>query len=68
MEDFVFESHTSIISQELLFEKLSQKGIEPEPEILKEEDLLRSYSNKVEEVEKKLPDLKTVFKSYKGNI
>jgi hypothetical protein len=35
MEEFVFASHTSIISTQLLYEKLAEAGVIPEPTISK---------------------------------
>jgi len=52
MEDFVFESHTAIISQELLLEKLASAGIEAEIPAPKEEETNLNGSKVLEENEK----------------
>ena len=71
MEDFIFESHTAIISQELLFEKLSEQGIEQEAQEIVEESVEASTAKvddqRGEKREPEAQDAKGVWK-YKGNL
>jgi hypothetical protein len=46
MTEFVFPSHTSIISKELLFQKLAQEGIVSKPQVQRPK--LRTQSKDVE--------------------
>jgi hypothetical protein len=61
MEEFVFPSHTSLVSKQLLYEKLAEEGVISDPNILKSK--AKSISN--EEFEEQMSRRQKIVQSKK---